>query len=871
MHIAEAHYSEGDNAEAGNTTRVVVMVTTNESSAAAAAGGDTGGRGSSGRNVIVVTTTSSSSCIRSRRIIGPITTRRRLLAVLTALSSLLCLFTDGVVVGTDPSSEGGGNDEGGFVSLEDFDGDYGDDEARQRHKQQQQQHQQRHLHDLQDRLHDAKLDLWARGHQGALLDEAHRFGGAPPRRRDDDGDDGALLLQLQLQQLERQVEGMEAWQRLAAPLGPIRRARRSHWQEGMRHGTMPDGGRDGVAEGPSLAALLMSTLRGGGTGDNDDTAATGTATAAAIDMETKILELGERFGQEFVHAVEQNRLDHARDCEESCEMYYCAKRRPPSSSSPQLADIVGGETSVRSYSMGAVPPEDFAAEFGFPLDLIKVTQGRPLLSREEAQDVIRTAEDGDGVHTNEFQSGKYRLGGDWLTNLPRTREWFNGRLETTFFPLLAHLFPEIVSDVSVLRAHSVSLLKYNSTHPRTDVHVDNGILAMTIAMTPQEEYTGGGTFFEHFAVANGDGNGDVVLPMDVGHGTFRPGSVRHGGHRVTAGTRYVLGAFLLLEDKVEHVRRLKNRGAALRASGDLGGAATHFEWALALNPRCTTCLKDWAEILHTQGRFEEAEVMIRRALELLEHKDSDALFTLGMLLSEQGRDEECVRAYRQSLALNQEDAELWYNLGVKLGEQRPLGGGGGGADDEEMRMYAMCTKVDPTFGGAWLNWGTALAERGELEDAEVMFLKALGCEDPPEVRPKAMVNLALVYHTRAGQALQLRHDVEAGREASLRAAAYLDTAKPLLDAAVAAEASPSSSGLAPYLAQHGVLRLGCHRNLGQIYAGTGDMAMCEAEFRTATANFPGEAQAWQMLGRALELQGKTEEMQTVVAKLKQLI
>lgn len=252
--------------------------------------------------------------------------------------------------------------------------------------------------------------------------------------------------------------------------------------------------------------------------------------------------------------------------------------------------------------------------------------------------------------------------GDWLDNLPKTREWFNLRLQSTFFPLLSHLFPEIVSSPSILRAHAVSLLKYNTSHPRTDVHIDNGILAMTLAMTPRTDYVGGGTFFEHMGVDN-------VIQMDVGHGTFRPGSVRHGGHRVTGGTRYILGAFLLLEDKVEHVRRMKNRGSALRRTGDLDNAAKHFEWALALNPKCTTCLKDWAEILYAQKKFVEAEEKIRAALELLENHDSDALFNLGLVLSEQGRDDESILAYTQSVELNAEDAELCFNLGVKLGRK----------------------------------------------------------------------------------------------------------------------------------------------------------------------------------------------------------
>jgi tetratricopeptide (TPR) repeat protein len=353
--------------------------------------------------------------------------------------------------------------------------------------------------------------------------------------------------------------------------------------------------------------------------------------------------------------------------------------------------------------MGSVPPEDFADSFGFPLDLIKVTENVPLFPAEEAAHVIARAV-AEGVDKNEFQSGKYQLAGDWLVNLPQTREWFNGRLESTFFPLLAYLFPEVISSPSVIRAHSVSLLKYNSSHPRTDVHIDNGILAMTLAMTARKEYVGGGTFFEHMGLDN-------ILEMDIGHGTFRPGSVRHGGHRVDDGTRYVLGAFLLLEDRVEHVRRLKNRGSDLRRSQDFAGAIKHFEWALALNPKCTTCLKDWAEILHRQKQFSEAEEKILQALSLVEYQDSDALFSLGVVLSELGRDDESIDAYQKSVSLNADDAELCYNLGVKFGER--------GNTKEEMRMYAKATKANPNIGGAWLNWGTALAEGGNIDDVRI--------------------------------------------------------------------------------------------------------------------------------------------------------
>lgn len=564
----------------------------------------------------------------------------------------------------------------------------------------------------------------------------------------------------------------------------------------------------------------------------------------------EIQQLEAKLGPEFSAAIEQNRIDHLKDCQESCDVFYCAQ---PGAEVPSLDELLQEKTKIASYSMGAVPPEDFAADFGFPLDLIKVTEETPLFSADEAAQVIEVAE-AEGVDKNEFKSGKYQLGGDWLVNLPNTRKWFNQRLESTLFPLLANLFPEVISSPAVLRAHSVSLLKYNASHPRTDVHIDNGILAMTLAMTPQSVYTGGGTFFEHMGTEN-------VLPMDVGHGTFRPGSVRHGGHRVTGGTRYILGAFLLIEDKVEHVRRLKNKGSEFRRANNLVQAAQHFEWALALNPKCTTCLKDWVEILHTQKRFAEAEEKIRTALELLENKDSDALFTLGVLLSAQGRDDESIEAYQQSVKLNAEDAELCYNLGIKLGAK--------GKVKEEMEMYAKAVQADPTFGGAWLNWGTALAETGNLQDAEPMFLKAVGCGG--EVAPKGMFNLGLLYNAKANQLAQAG-ELKDAKSFGLKAGEFVDAAKPILEHLKSSGgADVDLSDVDRYISQLKPLRLQCHRIVAQVFAAEGDFAACEKESRTATENYPTDAGAWQMLGRVLEIQGKTEEAKEITERIKTII
>lgn len=126
---------------------------------------------------------------------------------------------------------------------------------------------------------------------------------------------------------------------------------------------------------------------------------------------------------------------------------------------------------------------------------IFVTQ-TPLFSAEECDWVIKMAEaEGEGLPTS--KSGKYRIGKAWIKDMPSVLKWFNTALETKLFPILSQLFPLVVGDPAELRAHRVAILKYNETHPQTDVHVDDALLAFTIALSPSSAYSGGGTYFEY--------------------------------------------------------------------------------------------------------------------------------------------------------------------------------------------------------------------------------------------------------------------------------------------------------------------------------------------------------------------------------------
>jgi hypothetical protein len=136
------------------------------------------------------------------------------------------------------------------------------------------------------------------------------------------------------------------------------------------------------------------------------------------------------------------------------------------------------------------------------------------------------------------------------------------------------------------------------------------------------------------------------------------------------------------------------------------------------------------------------------------------------------------------------------------------------------------------MGGAWINMGTTLAEAGDLESAELMFLKAIECCD--DVKTKGMMNLGVLLHKKANN-LAANGDLNGAKLAVDDAAKMVDDAKPLLDIKMA------FGGLSPedamFTKQIKPLRVQIHRLCGQILAGKGDLVGCEAEFRTASENF----------------------------------
>lgn len=69
-------------------------------------------------------------------------------------------------------------------------------------------------------------------------------------------------------------------------------------------------------------------------------------------------------------------------------------------------------------------------------------------------------------------------------------------------------------------------------------HSDNAHLSLTVALNPRSAFDGGGTRFESTG---------LVISPEAGHVVCFPGSLRHAGHPITRGRRYVIAAFLWVD------------------------------------------------------------------------------------------------------------------------------------------------------------------------------------------------------------------------------------------------------------------------------------------------------------------------------------
>jgi protein O-GlcNAc transferase len=151
--------------------------------------------------------------------------------------------------------------------------------------------------------------------------------------------------------------------------------------------------------------------------------------------------------------------------------------------------------------------------------------------------------------------------------------------------------------------------------------------------------------------------------------------------------------------------------SAMRA-GDIGGAERAFRYTLQLQPHHVGALNLITVVLTTQGRFEEAEHYVTRALK----KDTSSDVThhnYGLILKALKRPDEALERFSQALKINPSIAGTWNNRGTVFNDLKRY--------DDAIEDFDKATALDPQYAEAFCNKGKSLTLLKRYDEASSAF------------------------------------------------------------------------------------------------------------------------------------------------------
>jgi predicted O-linked N-acetylglucosamine transferase (SPINDLY family) len=133
-------------------------------------------------------------------------------------------------------------------------------------------------------------------------------------------------------------------------------------------------------------------------------------------------------------------------------------------------------------------------------------------------------------------------------------------------------------------------------------------------------------------------------------------------------------------------------------------------------PRNTFGWKTLGALIAQQGRFYEAEPLLRKALKLSPN-DADIHNNLGNLLNSLGQEEHAIQSFRKAIQLNPNHGDACYNLANALKKKMNLA--------DAVSYYRRAIKLNPNLGEAYGNLGNTLCDLKQHEQALDAYQQAL--------------------------------------------------------------------------------------------------------------------------------------------------
>ena len=176
-----------------------------------------------------------------------------------------------------------------------------------------------------------------------------------------------------------------------------------------------------------------------------------------------------------------------------------------------------------------------------------------------------------------------------------------------------------------------------------------------------------------------------------------------------------------------------NAAAALFQDGRYDEAMVYYKTALQLDPDNIYAYNNLGLVFAKIGLTAKAVACYETAIKKEPHYAS-AYNNLGLLLAGLGRHREALTYYKTAIRYDPYNAQTYNNLGVELAVQ--------GAYNRAIINYRKALALDPAYAEANFNLGVVLSDNGDYEQALVHYKAAV--KNRPDYL-KAMNNLGLSY------------------------------------------------------------------------------------------------------------------------------
>jgi len=171
-----------------------------------------------------------------------------------------------------------------------------------------------------------------------------------------------------------------------------------------------------------------------------------------------------------------------------------------------------------------------------------------------------------------------------------------------------------------------------------------------------------------------------------------------------------------MEDPTRSITKIYRLAQRLQLKGDLAMARSHLMEVLQLQPDHADALHSLGNIDAREGRLDDAERLVRKAI-AIDPLKAAFLNSLGNLLRARGRFDEAETAYEQAVALRPDLAAAYINLADLLLRR--------GEHEAAIDRCFQALKADPNYAGAYDTMGRALNNMGRLEEAADAFRRAV--------------------------------------------------------------------------------------------------------------------------------------------------